>query len=165
MQTDFEEINNLQDFDNHKLVTFVNCKKTGLKAFISIHRGNNKCPAFGATRIWNYPNSTSALIDSLKLSKAMSHKAALAGLHCGGAKAIIMADEKNINNKKDLLKSYADRVNYLGGHFITGADVGVSREDVKIMRRHSPYIVGVKVDPVRFTGLGIYYSIQAYQTR
>jgi leucine dehydrogenase len=59
------------------------------------------------------------------------------------------------------LKSYAEKVNLLGGHFVTGADVGINREDVITMHRYSPYFVGVNVDPVRFTGLGLFYSVQA----
>jgi glutamate dehydrogenase/leucine dehydrogenase len=153
-------IEDLSDFDDHRLVTFFQSKKNNLKGYIAIHRGNNKYPAFGATRLWNYPDLNSALIDALKLSKTMSRKAALAGLHCGGAKAVILSNG-NVGNRKEFLKSYAEKVNYLGGHFITGADVGIESEDVKTMRRFSPYFVGVKVDPVRFTGLGILYSIQA----
>ena len=153
-------IENLSDFDDHKLVTFFHSKKHNLKGYIAIHRGNSKYPAFGATRLWNYPDSNSALIDALRLSKTMSRKAALAGLHCGGAKAVILSDG-NIGNRKEFLKSYTEKVNYLGGHFITGADAGISGGDVKMMRRFSPYIVGVKVDPVRYTGLGILYSIQS----
>lgn len=147
-------------FDNHRLVTFFHNKETGLNGFVSIHRGSVVTPAFGATRIWNYGSYKEALIDSLRLSKAMSRKAAMAGLNCGGAKAVIISGSK-IKDRGKFLKSYAEKVNLLGGHFITGADVGISREDVVTMRQYSPYFVGVKVDPVRFTGLGLFYSVQA----
>lgn len=146
-------------FDNHRLVTFFHDSGTGLNGFVSIHRGSTLTPAFGATRIWNYKSYEEALIDSLRLSKAMSRKAAMAGLNCGGAKAVIISGNK-IRDRKNFLKSYAEKVNLLGGHFVTGADVGISREDVIALRRFSPYFVGVNVDPVRFTGLGLFYSIQ-----
>lgn len=157
----FTEVDKLEEFDDHKLVSFIYDAESGLKGYISIHRGNHKFPAFGATRIWNYGSSHDALIDTLRLSKTMSYKAALAGLKCGGAKAAIMVDPTRIDNRNKLLLAYAGKVNLLGGYFITGADVGVEREDVIAMRRYSPYFVGVSTDPVKFTGLGLFYSIKA----
>ena len=154
----YTDIDKLPVFDNHKLVVLVYNKNTGLKGFIAIHRINSKFPAFGATRIWNYKDSSDALTDALRLSKTMSYKAALAGLHCGGAKAVLISD--GIQNKSAFFKSYAEEINHLGGSFITGADVGVERDDVIKMRRFSKFFVGTKVDPVKFTGLGLLYSIQ-----
>lgn len=155
------QTNGLKEFDDHKLVIFLSDSKTGLLGFLAIHRGNSKYPAFGATRIWSYPSSESALIDALRLSKTMSYKAALSGLKCGGGKAVLfLGNSSRLSSRDGFLKSYATRVNFLAGHFITGADVGVSRKDVILMRRYSPYFVGVMTDPVRFTGLGILLSIR-----
>jgi len=160
MVDDLSKIKKIKAFDNHKLVTYINDNHTGLQGFIAIHRGNSKTPAFGATRIWKYSSSLEALTDAIRLARTMSFKAALAGLKCGGAKAVII-EAGQIGNRKELLKSYAEKVNFFGGHFITGADVGISQNDVRILRRFSPYFVGVKADPVRFTGLGLLYAIQA----
>ena len=60
-----------------------------LLGFIAIHRGNNAHPAFGATRIEDYPDSQAALTDALNLSSLMSHKAALAGIPYGGGKGVL----------------------------------------------------------------------------
>ncbi|KKQ41663.1 MAG: Glu/Leu/Phe/Val dehydrogenase dimerization region [Microgenomates group bacterium GW2011_GWC1_37_8] len=160
MVDDLSKIKKIKAFDNHKLVTYINDNHTGLQGFIAIHRGNSKTPAFGATRIWKYSSSLEALTDAIRLARTMSFKAALAGLKCGGAKAVII-EAGQIGNRKELLKSYAEKVNFFGGHFITGADVGISQNDVRVLRRFSPYFVGVKADPVRFTGLGLLYAIQA----
>ena len=157
----FAQLDKLEDFDGHKFVSFIYDAKTRLKGYITIHRGNHKFPSFGATRFWNYESSYDALVDTLRLSKTMSYKAALAGLKCGGAKAALIVDPAKIINRKGLLRAYAGKVNLLGGYFITGADVGVNREDVMAMRRFSPYFVGVNTDPVKFTGLGLFYSIKA----
>lgn len=154
------EIEKSPEFDDHKFVSFLYDRESGLRGFIAIHRGNTKHPAFGATRFWNYESEFEALRDVLKLSKAMSYKAALSGLKYGGAKGVIMRSPIIEKNKKLAFKIYAERVNYLSGHFITGADVGISKQDVKEMHRVSPYMVGVKADPVKFTTLGIYYSIR-----
>ncbi len=156
---DLKSLSELEEFDNHKLVTFVFDKESGLQGFIAIHRGNGKHPSFGATRLWDYNSEESALRDALRLSRTMSYKAAIAGLKYGGAKAALLKNG-HINRDK-LLKSYAERVNFLSGHFVTGTDVGISDTDVKKMRRRSKFFVGVKTNPARYTGLGVYFALQA----
>ncbi|QQS38911.1 leucine dehydrogenase [Candidatus Woesebacteria bacterium] len=149
----------LSEFDNHQSITCFMDNKTGLKGFVSIHRSNKHHPAFGATRIWNYATELDALKDSLRLARTMSYKCALAGLKYGGAKGVLIMP-KSINNRHEFFKVYAKRINTFSGSFITGADVGLSREDVINMKKHSKYFVGTQTDPVRFTALGIFYAIQ-----
>lgn len=155
-----ESIENIQGFDKHRLVSFFYDEKTNLKGFIAIHRGGLHYPSFGATRIWPYDTEEEALHDALKLSKTMSYKSALAGLKYGGAKAVIISSPTLIKNKNELLEAYAKKVNYFSGHFITGADVGITEKDVQILKKYSPYIVGTRVDPVKFTINGIFQSVQ-----
>lgn len=150
----------LKEFDNHRWVSFVYDPDVGLECYIAIHRGGLIKPAFGATRFWKYGNELEALRDALRLSKVMSYKSALAGLSYGGAKAVII-NQKNGPKKRDLLlETYARQVNYLNGRFITGADAGVNRGDLEAMASQSKYIVGLKADPVKFTNIGVFYSIQ-----
>lgn len=153
-------INSSEYFKDHVLVSYFSDEKTGLCGYISIHKGNGNIPAFGATRVWNYRSDEDALVDSLRLSRLMSYKAALAGLNCGGAKAALIMPNGGIKDRHEFFKKYAKKVNFLSGRFVTGADVGVDGDDVKTMKRYSKHIVGVKTDPVRFTGLGIFYAIQ-----
>jgi len=156
------KINNLEkqpEFDDHRLVTFIYDQKTGLKGFIAIHRGGLSNPAFGATRLWSYHSESEALTDALKLSKLMTYKAALAGLKYGGGKAVLFDTHKS-NLRNQLLKSYARHVEYLSGHFITGADVGISIDDLKLMNAYSNYMVGLRSDPVHYTVLGLLYGIE-----
>lgn len=150
-------VEKLDDYDNHKLVILLNDDKSGLKGFITIHRGADERPAFGATRYWNYKSDLDALVDSLKLSKIMSYKSALAGLKYGGAKAVI---RNSLLNKPLLLRTYAKYINSLGGKFITGSDVGIDDKDLKILASESDFIVGQKSDPAGFTAQGVLYSIQ-----
>lgn len=150
----------LEDFDNHRQITFLK-DNAGLKGFIVIHRGGTIRPAFGATRLWSYPTELVALKEALKLSRMMSYKSAMANLNYGGAKAVLINSGKISGKKRNtLLKHYSQRVNYLSGHFITGADVGIDDGDLKSMSEASPYIVGLKSDPVKYTALGVYHSIQ-----
>ena len=65
----------------------------GLKAFVAIH-DRTLGPALGGTRIWPHRTTNEAIADVLRLSKAMTYKAAAAGLPLGGGKAVIIADPK-----------------------------------------------------------------------
>jgi glutamate dehydrogenase/leucine dehydrogenase len=147
-------------FDDHRIVSYIHDKASGMRCFIAIHRGSSKVPSFGATRFVHYKGDSEALDDVLQLSKSMSYKAALAGLKYGGAKGVIMAPRPDSKLTPAIVKAYAEKVNYFGGHFITGADVGLNGKDVKTMAKSSPYMVGVKSDPVKYTVLGLFYSIQ-----
>jgi leucine dehydrogenase len=153
------DMTQMPEYDNHARVVQIEDKKTGLKAVISLHRNGKFKHAFGATRIWNYGSMEEALKDSMKLSKIMSYKCALAGINYAGAKGVIITPE-NPKDRQAQLEVYLKEVNKLKGAFITGADVGISPQDVKWMRERSPYVVGVHVDPVRHTVEGIYYAMQ-----
>ncbi len=153
-------IEKLPEFDNHKIVTFISDSKSGLRGFIAVHRGGDKRPSFGATRLWRYATEIAALRDALGLARTMSYKLAMAGLAYGGAKAVLMAPTGASNKRHALLKSYAERVNYLAGRFITGTDVGLDQNDLYIMRRASPYMVGMKGDVTQFTAFGILQGIR-----
>jgi len=152
----------LKEYDNHKAIVSFFEPKSQLKAFVAIHRGGLFLPSFGATRIWKYSVELDAIKDSLRLSRGMSYKSALAGLPYGGAKAVIClpSQHMNLSERNTLIKTYAKYTNYLNGHFITGADVGVDEDDLKLMASNSHSIVGIHSDPVKFTVLGVFYAIQ-----
>jgi leucine dehydrogenase len=132
-----------------------------LLGFIAIHRGSHEHPAFGATRIAEYRDATSALSDVLSLSSLMSQKAALAGISYGGGKGVLFNGPhmKDSSLRKRTLEVYAKHVDRLGGKFITGSDAGVTQDDVNLMRTFSPHIVGVQEDPTRRTAEGVLGSI------
>jgi len=153
-------IEKLPEFDNHELVAFVSDIKSGLRGFIAVHRSNTSRPSFGATRLWRYATEIAALRDALGLARTMSYKLAMAGLPYGGAKGVLLTPRNAAYKRAALLKSYADRVNYLAGRFITGTDVGLDQNDLYIMRRASPYMVGMKGDATRFTAFGILQGIK-----
>lgn len=154
------DIEKEKEFDGHRFVSFLYDKDNNLKGFVAIHRGGVVGPALGATRVWKYKNEKEALNDALRLSRLMSYKSALAGLPYGGAKAALIEPKGGIKNRKEFFSVYAKRVNYLGGHFVTGTDVGVTNDDVKIMSEVSPNFIGNKVDPAYFTGEGVIVGIK-----
>lgn len=161
---DIAEIKRLKEFDDHALVSFVSDKKSGLSAIIALHRANPTVPSFGATRFWHYAPSIEGVKDALRLARLMSYKAALAGLECGGAKGVIIADcdpnQLKSADRARLLEAYATRVNLLGGRFITGTDVGVSQEDLDTMRRVSRHIIGFNDNSTDFTAIGVFESVK-----
>lgn len=154
-----EIIEKLPEFDDHRIIFFISDLRNGLKGFIVIHRGGLTRPAFGATRLWKYNSELEALKDALKLSQLMSYKSAIHRLGYGGAKGVIINTLQNRKKRNFLLKTYAKKVNYLNGRFITGADVGLNRNDIKMMKKESPFFVGVRYDPAKFTALGIFYGL------
>ncbi len=153
-------IEELREFDHHQVVMFLSDPGAGLRGFIAIHRGGLKHPSLGATRLWEYATETEALEDALRLSRMMSYKSALAGLKYGGAKAVLMASPAALRDREKLFRAYARKVNYLGGRFITGTDAGVEDDDMRIMREETQYIIGNRVDPARYTALGVYAGIE-----
>lgn len=152
-------IEKFRDFDEHKLVNFFYDKKSGLKAFVAIHRGGLNKPAFGATRMWRYKSDKDALKDALKLSKMMSYKSVMADLKFGGGKGVIMVPP-GLKKRAPILRAYAQRINYLSGKFITGTDVGLTQRDLKLMKKESDYFVGLKVKPEKYTAIGIFEGIK-----
>lgn len=153
------EIEKLEEYDDHHKVVFLNNPETQLKGFIVIHRKNKQVPSFGATRLWRYQDSLDGLRDALRLSRLMSYKAVLAGLPCRGAKGVILLPER-LKDRAKLLLSYVEEVNSLDGDFITGTDVGLSPNDLELMKGASKFFVGVNGNVTEYTALGVYYGME-----
>src|SRR5450759_3824589 len=100
--TNNPEVRALSEFENHNAVFLLENKDIGFRGYISIHRKNPAVPSFGATRMWLYESDIEGLRDSLRLSRIMSYKAALAGLDCGGGKGVIIASP-TAPNREELL--------------------------------------------------------------
>ncbi len=153
-----KDVSKMPEFDHHARVEELRDEKTGLVSFVCIHRLNGLVPSFGATRLWHYDSEEAALRDAMRLSRVMSYKAALAGLPCGGAKAVIM--EKEGMQRRSVLESYADRLLPLADKFVTGTDVGISQDDLVVMKAHTPNIVGFNDNSTFFTVLGLYHALR-----
>src|SRR5438876_10619181 len=100
----------LKEFDNHKLVLRIEDRVAGLKGFIAIHNDHLGSPAVGGTRMFPYRSEKSALVDVLRLSRAMTYKCAMARVPHGGAKGVIIGDPKK-GKTQALLRAYAQAVN------------------------------------------------------
>lgn len=159
MKDNQDSIREMTEYDKHHLVTFLHDEESGMEAFVAIHRKNAHIPSFGATRFWHYESDSDALRDALRLSRLMSYKAALAGLPCGGAKAVIIDRGSSGLDREKLFTAYAKKVEMLKDSFITGTDVGVQQDELPLMKKYAPNIVGFNDNSTLFTSLGIYHTI------
>ena len=138
---------------------------SGLKAIIAIH-DTTLGPACGGTRIWPYATEEEALQDALRLGRAMTYKAATAGLSLGGGKGVIIADS-NTQKTEALLRAYGRFVDTLGGRYLTTTDVGSTGRDLETVSQETEYVVGLPLplggsgDTSIMTGLGVYMGMKA----
>jgi leucine dehydrogenase len=156
----------LPDFDDHEVVHFVDDRETGLKAIIAVH-STHLGPGAGGTRFWHYPNRGDAVADSLRLSRGMSYKNAMAGLALGGGKAVIVADEARTKSP-ELFAAFGRAVEGLCGKYVTAEDVGVTVPDLVEVSKHTSYVSGLPVaagavggDPGPHTSYGVYLGVRA----
>jgi leucine dehydrogenase len=112
--------------DHEQVIAFQN-DATGLRGFLAIH-DTTLGPATGGIRIWQYASEEEALRDVLRLSRAMTYKAALAELPCGGGKAVIVQHAGL--KRAAAFEGFGALVESLHGRFFTGPDVGVTDDDL-----------------------------------
>ena len=159
-----QDVRNNHEFDNHELISFLFDEHTYLVGIIAIHRKNGQTPSFGATRMLKYNSMQDGISDVLRLSRLMSYKAALAGLPCGGAKAVLFETPVYVQDpaqRRRALETYAAKLAFLGTSFVTGTDVGISQSDLEDMRKMSTQVVGFNNNTTTFTGLGVFESLKA----
>ena len=154
--------------EGHEQLVVVSDAGSGLKAIIAIH-DTTLGPACGGTRIWPYKSEQEAIRDALRLSRAMTYKAAAADLPLGGGKGVIIADS-HTEKTEALLRAYGRFVDTLGGRYLTTTDVGSTGRDMEYIKQETDYVVGLPTtaggsgDTSIMTGLGIYMGMKACAT-
>ena len=139
--------------------------KAGLKAFIAVH-DRTLGPALGGTRIWPHPTDELAIMDVLRLSRAMTYKSAAAGLPLGGGKGLIVADPRT-DKTEAMFRSYGRFVESLGGRYITTEDVGANAENMAWVAQETGHVVGLPREaggsgnPAIMTGFGVFQAMRA----
>ncbi|MCM2270389.1 MAG: hypothetical protein NDJ75_09825 [Thermoanaerobaculia bacterium] len=151
----------------HERVLVIHDPPSGLRSVVAIH-SSALGPAVGGTRMRAYPTFDDAVKDALQLARAMTYKAAFAGLPMGGAKAVIDADPARAD-RRALLAAHARAVRELEGRFVTGGDMGVDLDDVRFMAQfskafeHAPQ--GAGPDASELTAIGTFAAIRATAER
>jgi leucine dehydrogenase len=120
--------------------------------------------------MWVYDDSRAALRDVLRLSRAMTSKAAVADLPLGGGKGVIMVpngDSMTPARRRAALLDFGDTVAALQGQYITAEDVGTSSRDMSVIAQRTEHVAGLprkrggSGDPSPFTALGVHVAIKA----
>lgn len=161
----------LEEFagSEHEDIVAVRRADSGLRAIIAIH-STVLGPSLGGARFYPYEDEALALHDVLRLSRAMTQKAALAGLAQGGGKAVIIGDPHSVKTPA-LLRDFAAAVNALEGRYITAEDVGTTQEDMDFIRETTPFVAGTATvhggsgDPSSATAVGVVVAMEAAAAR
>jgi valine dehydrogenase (NAD+) len=155
--------------EGHQQVVYGSDDESGLRCIIAIH-STALGPALGGTRFYPYDDEESALVDVLRLSKAMAYKAACAGLDLGGGKAVIIGDPTT-DKSETLLRAYGRMVESLGGRYVTACDVGTYPADMAIVRHETRWATGAEAveggsgDSGVMTAFGTYVGMKACAER
>ena len=149
----------------HEKVKYYHDPENNLKAIIAVH-STVLGPSLGGCRMMPYSNEEGALLDVLRLSEGMTYKAAIAGLKLGGGKAVILGNPKT-DKTDNLLESFGEFVDTLDGDYITAEDMGMSVEDMAIIKTQTNHVTGLSEslggsgDPSDFTSYGTYVGIKS----
>lgn len=149
----------------HEQVLFFSDPSCKLKAIVAIH-DTTLGPALGGTRMLPYKSDEEAITDVLRLSRGMTYKSSLAGLHLGGGKAVIIGDPST-DKSEALFRSYGRFLESLNGRYITAEDVNINESDLLHIKRETNHVVGLcesyggSGNPGPYTALGVFLSIEA----
>jgi glutamate dehydrogenase/leucine dehydrogenase len=154
----------------HEQVVFVADRGAGLRAVIAIH-STALGPSLGGVRFWSYASEADAVVDVLRLSEAMTYKAAVAGLHQGGGKAVVLLDHPDAPHTDAMLTALGRAIDELGGRYLAAEDVGATPADMEALARVTPWATGVgeagggSGDPSPVTAFGVLQAMRAAVAR
>jgi leucine dehydrogenase len=154
-------------------VRLIRGARSGAAIAIAVH-STALGPALGGARIWSYPDTGAAVADAKRLARAMTLKAAAAGLDLGGGKGVIAApggERPQGDQRRALLLDFGDLVDSLGGSYITAEDVGTGAADMEVIAEQTEHVVGRAAssggsgDPSPLTALGVLSAMRASAER
>jgi leucine dehydrogenase len=143
-------------------------RRSGLYTVVAIH-STIRGPSLGGCRMWHYDDARGGVRDAMRLSRAMTFKAAVAGLPLGGGKGVIMVPPDVTlagERRRAALLDFADTVEVLDGRYITAEDVGTSSRDMSLISRRTHHVAGLSKqrggsgDPSPLTALGVEVAIR-----
>ncbi len=163
----------LMEKHGHEELLFCYNKPTKLKAIIAIHNttlGN----AIGGCRLWRYKSEEEALLDALKLSEIMTYQSAVADSDTGGGKAVLWKDFEEETDEA-YFRAFGRFVKGLKGRFITYPDLGTDTQEMKYVKRETPYVLlygsaagmsegsafGGKAESAELTAHGVHWGMKA----
>jgi leucine dehydrogenase len=135
--------------------------------FVCVH-STRLGPAGGGTRMKVYATAAEALEDAMRLSAAMTRKLAIAGLPCGGGKAVLAVRSIPSGEERRLLfLRYGELVASLGGTYRTSSDINTSEADMDVIGERTEYVFGRSREaggsgnPAAPTAVGVLHGIRS----
>jgi leucine dehydrogenase len=153
----------------HEEVVVKRGQRSGIYVVIAIH-STVLGPALGGLRLWRYRALGDAIADALRLSEAMTYKAAAAGLDLGGGKTVLCLPpdrELSTEERRQLMLDVGDIVESLHGRYVTAEDVGTGTDDMAVIRERTQHVMGLPIDsggsgdPSPITARGVESAIRA----
>ncbi|CAI2180523.1 11126_t:CDS:10, partial [Funneliformis geosporum] len=145
------------DFDKHEGIFGQIGPKSGVLQGAFVHR-TCRGAAAGGTRNWSYESIEDWFRDGIRLSRAMTHKNALAEIWWGGGKGLIasnsgVAFEEGASplQRRLVFEEYGFFLSSLKGCYVTAKDVGMNEEDMKAIFSKSRFTTCI---PPQFGGSG-----------
>jgi leucine dehydrogenase len=151
--------------EGHEQAVVCRDAASGLNAVIAIH-STRLGPALGGIRIWPHKNYEETLTDALRLSKAMTYKAAAAGLDLGGGKAVVMS--RLTENLPEKMRALGRFIESLGGRYIAAEDVGMTMANLEHVAETTRHVTGLPEerggsgDSSILTALGVVQGMRRY---
>ena len=144
--------------------------RSGVPAIIAVH-STVLGPALGGCRMWGYDMVADAVSDALRLSRAMTLKAAAAELPLGGGKTVIClpagSDPPRGAFREQIMHDVAESIELLDGSYITAEDVGTTSDDMALLAGWTAHVVGRPAaqggggDPGALTAAGVEAALRA----
>jgi leucine dehydrogenase len=143
--------------------------RSGATIAIAVH-STALGPALGGVRMWHYESTVDGVADALRLARAMTYKAAAAGLDLGGGKGVVCAptlERPTGERRRRMLLDFGDAVEALEGRYVTAEDVGTDADDMVAIAERTAHVVGLPAgrggsgDPSPLTARGVRAAIEA----
>lgn len=152
--------------EGHEQVVHFSDPAVGLRMIVAVH-STALGPSLGGVRFWHYETDDDALVDALRLSRAMSLKASAAGLDQGGGKAVVIWDDPHRERDEEFRRAIGRAIQTLGGRYIAAEDVGATPADMGGIALETPWVTGVDPgiggsgDPSPATAWGLFHAMQS----
>jgi leucine dehydrogenase len=160
------ELTELVAAGGHEQVVAFADASVGLRGIVAIH-STALGPSLGGIRFWHYERDEDALVDVLRLSAAMTMKAAVAGLAQGGGKTVVRWDEPHRPRDDAFRRALGRAIHLLGGRYLAAEDVGATQADMDGIASVTPWVTGVDParggsgDPSPVTAWGVLHGMHA----
>jgi leucine dehydrogenase len=154
---------------DYEEIRVIEGKRSGLVMAIAVHRTVDG-HALGGCRFEPYDSADDALADVKRLARAMTFKAAVAGLRLGGGKGVIAAEPDSppdAYHRRLALRDFAELVESFEGRYVTAQDAGTAEDDIAYMARFTDQVAGRPKkdggagDPSPYTAAGVEVAIRA----